>query len=371
MQNLHGIIFSYEKPSDLGDLIAHRIQGSLPFAGDTRMIDFILSSLKNAGVNDVGVIMHGKCQSLLDHLGNGKSWDLSRRDGGLRLLPSFATYENRGVVHGQFRGKMEALNCVRDYVEHIRQDYVVLCDSDNAINLPLQDVVQAHIDTGADITCVCTDHPGGRDDVYFTLDETDRITDVPIDMTNPTGWRCLNIFVVKKDLLLQLMEECATHNERDFQADVLQKRCHEMVFWGWKWQGYEAHINSVAGYYQRSMELLDPDVRNQLFAPERPIYAKENDAPSSYIDPGVECVNSLISEGCNIQGTVRNSIICRGVRVEKDAVVENCVLFKDVIVKKGAQIRCIIADKGVEIGEGVSLQGHEKYPVVVAKNSKV
>ena len=371
MQNIHGIIFSYEKPSDLGELTAHRIQGSVPFAGDTRVIDFILSDLKNAGCHDVGVIMHGKCQSLLDHLGSGKSWDLSRRSGGLKLLPAFATYENRGMVPGLFRGKMEALNCVRGYVEHIRQEYIVLCDSDNAINLPLQDVVQSHIDTNADITCVCTDKLGGRDDVYFTLDETDRITDVAIDMTNPAGWRGLNIFVVKKELLLRLMEDCAAHNQRDFQADVLQKRCHEMVFRGWKWQGYEAHVNSVAGYYQRSMELLDPAVRSQLFDPARPIYAKENDAPSSYIDPTAECVNCLISEGCDIQGTVRNSIICRGVRIEKDAVVENCVLFKNVVVKKGADIRCIIADKGVEFSEGASLRGHENYPIVVAKNAKI
>ena len=371
MQNIHGIIFSYEKPSRLGELTAHRIQGSVPYAGDTRVIDFILSDLKNAGCNDVGVIMHGKCQSLLDHLGSGKSWDLSRRSGGLKLLPMFAAYEDRDVGTGRFRGKMEALNCARGYVEHIRQEYVVLCDSDIAINLPLQDVVQSHIDTGADITCVCTDHPGGQDDVYFTLDGTDRITDVAIDISNPTGWRSLNIFVIKKDLLLHLMEDCAAHNERELQTDVLQKRCREMVFRGWKWQGYEAHVSTVAGYYQRSMELLDPAVRGQLFDPARPIYAKENDAPSSYIDPTAECVNSLISEGCNIQGTVRNSIICRGVRIEKDAVVENCVLCKNTVVKRGAAIRCIIADKGVEFGEGATLLGHEDYPIVVAKNAKV
>ena len=90
MNGLHGIIFSYENPTQLGDLVAHRVPGSVPFAGDYRMIDFILSDLKNAGVADVGVIMHGKCQSLLDHLGTGKSWDLSRLDGGLKLLPAFA-----------------------------------------------------------------------------------------------------------------------------------------------------------------------------------------------------------------------------------------------------------------------------------------
>ena len=140
MKGLHGIIFSYEKENGLRELIENRVHGSVPFGGDYRIIDFILSSMVNAGITDVGVIMHGKCQSLLDHLGSGKSWDLSRNFGGLTLLPAFA-YNERSHGDGQFRGRVEALYSVMNYLKSIRQDYVVLSDSDTIINIPLEDVL--------------------------------------------------------------------------------------------------------------------------------------------------------------------------------------------------------------------------------------
>ena len=108
MKGMHGIIFSYEKKTGLRELIEHRIHGSVPIGGEYRVVDFMLSNMVNAGIQDVGIIMQGKCQSMLDHISNGKSWDLSRKHGGLTLLPAFAYMENRGTV-GQFRGKVEAL----------------------------------------------------------------------------------------------------------------------------------------------------------------------------------------------------------------------------------------------------------------------
>ena len=135
MNGMHGIIFSYDKENGLRELIENRVHGSIPFGGDYRIIDFILSSMVNAGVTDVGVIMHGKCQSLLDHLGSGKSWDLSRNFGGLTLLPAFA-YNEQHRGDGQFRGRVDALGSVMNYLKSIRQDYVVLSDSSAAISTP-------------------------------------------------------------------------------------------------------------------------------------------------------------------------------------------------------------------------------------------
>ena len=127
----------------------------------------------------------------------------------------------------------------------------------------------------------------------------------------------------------------------------------------------------MQSYYQRSMELLDPALRQTLFCPERPVYAKENDSPSSYIDPSGPCVNSLIADGCDIQGSVKNCILFRNVRIEKGASVENCILFKDTVVKKGAVLRSVITDKYVTVGDSVTLMGHENYPIVIAKGSTV
>ena len=120
MNGMHGIIFSYEKSNGLRELTEHRIHGSVPFGGSYRMVDFILSDMVNAGIRDVGVIMHGRCQSMMDHLRSGKSWDLSRSFGGLTLLPVFAYNNARG--DGRFRGKLEALDVVKEYLHHIRQD---------------------------------------------------------------------------------------------------------------------------------------------------------------------------------------------------------------------------------------------------------
>ena len=370
MQGMHGIVFSYEKKSDLHELIENRVHGSIPFAGGYRAVDFVLSNFVNAGVTDVGVIMHGKCQSLLDHLGSGKSWGLSRNRGGLKLLPAFAYNEKRGG-DGLFRGRMEALGSVRDYLRQILQEYVVLADSDLVINLPLQQVLQEHRESGADITCVCTAQPGEQLDTYLTLDDTGRIVDTAYGPYGSSGYRFLDVFILRRELLLEIVDECAAHNRYSFRRDVLQDMGKRYCFRAWVWDGYAARIHSVSSYYERSMELLRPEIRAELFVPERPIFAKENDSPSSFIDPSGECVNSLIGDGCDIQGSVRNCILFRGVKVEKGAVVEDSILFKDTVVKSGAAIRCVIADKNVTIQENVTLTGHAKYPMVLAKGSRV
>ena len=371
MKGMHGIIFSYEKKTGLRELIEHRIHGSIPIGGDYRVVDFMLSNMVNAGIQDVGIIMHGKCQSMLDHLGNGKSWDLSRKRGGLTLLPAFAYTENRGSV-GQFRGKVEALGCVLDYLEEdVRQDYVVLSDSDLVINIPLDDVLRDHIASGADMTCVCTSNPGEGGDTYFKLDQTGRIIDTAYALHTPEGYCSLNLYVISKELLIRLVRDCVSHNQYSFSRDILQAMGNKLHFHAYVWDGYAARINSVQGYYERSMELLKSDIRAELFCPQRPIYAKENDASSTYIDPTGECVNSLIADGCDIQGSVRNSIIFRGVKVEKGAQVDGCILFKNTVVKKDAIIKHVIADKYVTINEGRVLTGHEHYPMVLGRGSEV
>ena len=364
MNGMHGIIFSYEKENGLRELIENRVHGSIPFGGDYRIIDFILSSMVNAGITDVGVIMHGKCQSLLDHLGSGKSWDLSRNYGGLTLLPAFAYNEQRHS-DGQFRGRVEALYSVMNYLKSNRQDYVVLSDSDTVINAPLDDVLRRHIDTGADITAVCTAAPGDGEDTYFQLNGDGAITDTAYGLHTPEGYRCLNIFVLRTDLL------CVSRNGYSLRRSILQEMGGRLNLHGYVYDGYAAHINTLQSYYDRSMELLDSTVRGALFCPDRPVYGKENDSPSSYIDPEGGCVNSLVADGCGIQGSVKNCVLFRNVRIEKGAVVENCILFKDTVVKRGAVLRGVITDKYVTVSENVTLMGHERYPIVVTKGATV
>ena len=371
MKGLHGLIFAYDKYPALRELTEHRSPASVPFGGRYRVIDFMLSNLVNAGVFDVGVILHGNYQSLLDHLGTGKDWDLSRIHGGLRLLPPFGTVQHRD--DSTFRGKMDALYGVRSYLENIRQDHVVMTDSDLIINIPLQQVYEAHMASGADITCVCTAAPGGavEESTYFELDQDGWITDTIFGIRTPRQYRSLDIFILSKQLLLDVVEECGGHDHYSFRNAVLQNMAGQLKIRAYVWEGYSAQIRSLAEYYERSMELLDPAIRRELFPKDRPIYTKELNVSSTYVDPDGGCVNSLVADGCTVEGTVENSILFRGVSVAKGAQVKDCILMQNAAVGRDSVLHHIIADKNVKVAERRTLIGHAKYPMAIAKNSEI
>lgn len=370
MNGLHGIIFSYEKRNDLRELSEIRSAASIPFGGRYRAVDFALSNLVNAGSTDVGVVLHGRYQSMVDHLGTGKAWDLSRKRGGLRLLPPFNYQKDWGVM--PFRGKMEALAGVRSYLDTIRQEYVAMMDGDLVVNLPLADVYENHIKSGADITVVCgNDSFATADGTYYEKDADGRITEVLYNLNKPRGYRGLEVYIVSTALLKELVDECNAKDQFSWRRDVLRAKKDTLNIRCYIWKGFAAQIRSVQEYYDRSMQLLDPAIRAELFCPERPIRAKGADKSSTYISDSGRCVNSLVADGCRIEGVVENSILFPGAVVEEGAVVRNCVLFKEDIVRRGAQLSYIIADKDVEVLEGRTLMGHATYPIVLAKGSIV
>ena len=370
MKGLHGIIFSYEKRNDLRELSEVRCASSIPFGGRYRAVDFALSSLVNAGVTDVGIVLHGNYQSLLDHLGTGKDWDLSRKRGGLKILPPFAYKREWGEE--AFRGKMEALAGVRSYLDTIRQDYVVLMEGDLVANLPLAEIYENHIATGADITVVCgNDSFATENGTYFNINQDGRITEVFFNLHRPQGYRGLEVYILSASLLKELVDGCTSHDQYSWRRDVLQARKDTLNLHSYIWSGFAAQIRSVQEYYDRSMQLLDPAIREDLFCRTRPVLAKGADKSSSYIGPNGHCVNSLVADGCKIEGSVENSILFPGVTVEAGAKVCNCVLFKDAAVRSGAQLAYIIADKRVEILPDRTLMGHSSYPIVLAKGSQV
>ena len=370
MNGLHGIIFSYEKRNDLRELGEIRSASSIPFGGRYRAVDFALSNLVNAGVTDVGVVLHGRYQSMLDHLGTGKVWGLSRKRGGLRLLPPFNYQNNWGVL--PFRGKMEALSGVRSYLDSIRQDHVALMDGDLVANLPLADIYESHMKSGADITVVCGNDSFTTDDgTYFEMDGQGRITEVLFRLHTPRGYRGLEVYIVSTELLKELVDDCNGKDLFSWRRDVLQARKDQLNLRGYIWNGFAAQIRSVQEYYDRSMQLLDPAIRADLFTPERPIWAKGADKSSTYVGVDGRCVDSLVAEGCDIQGTVENSVLFPGVVVEEGAEVRGCVLFKETVVRHGAKLSCVITDKDVEILPDRTLMGHQTYPIVVAKGSVV
>ena len=224
MNDLHGILFAYHSDTNLGELTRHRNTCSLPFGGRYRLIDFMLSNYVNAGISDVGVIVHETYQSLLDHLGSGKDWDLSRKHGGLRILPPFSFADQS---HGSYRGNMEALAGVSGYLNNIRQEYVILGWGDVAVNLPVDQIFQQHLASGADITVVCTPNRKGapRFSEYVEVSSDGRISDLSIHPSNAgESLESLEVYIISKQLLLDMVDYCAAHDIHSFSRGVLQPR---------------------------------------------------------------------------------------------------------------------------------------------------
>lgn len=370
MAALHGILFAYRSNPALRELTQPRNTCSIPYGGRYRVIDFMMSSMVNAGMTDVGVIVHSGYQSLLDHVGSGKDWDLSRKHGGLRILPPFGYGNGAERV---YRGRMDALAGVRSYLENIRQDYVVLAGGDLVVNLDLEKVFDEHQASGADITAVCTTRPMGAPDEcnYLTVGADGFASDVSVHPNVPNGYESLEIYIISKELLLSLVDHCAAHNIPSFSQGVLQDMRGTLKIRPYLFDGYAARIQSVAGYYARSMELLDPAIRAQLFPKDRPIRTKDSSTPSTYYSPESKVANSMIADGCIIEGQVENSILSRGVRVAKGAKISNCILMQNTTVGEGAILRYAITDKNVKVNPGRMLMGHSTYPLAIAKNETV
>jgi glucose-1-phosphate adenylyltransferase len=366
-----GLIFSNIHDENIKALTSQRTMGSVLFGGRYRLIDFPLSAMVNSGITEVGVITKSNYQSLLDHLGNGREWDLSRKNGGLHLLPPFSHTSSN-----LYRGRLEALYGVWEFVARSDADYILLSDCDLVANMDYQDIIDFHIKTGADITCAygtsfVTDRDCG-DTTVFGVGADGRIADV---LCGPklTG-ECtisLNTYVMKKDLLKNIVMESNPRGITDFEKGVLRERFREFKIMGYKYEGYFSRISSVPAYYEANMALLDSDNRHALFDDSKPVYTKIRDNPPVKYGDTASVKNSLIGDGCIIEGTVENSILFRGVKVGAGAVVKNSILMQDTAIGKKCEVDCIITDKNVKISDGRMLTGSKQFPVILDKGAEI
>ena len=367
--NMHGLIFAHQKTPALSQLVSHRTLASVPYAGRYRLIDFSLSSLVNSGVTDIGVIMQQGYQSLINHIGTGKDWDIARRVGGLRLLPPFSY---SGESPSGYRGRMEALSGIVRYLDAIRQDYVVLCEGSLIGNIAYEDVLSRHIDSGRQITAVCSltsGAPNGFDD-YFTADESGRATaffrEASPERTE-LEIRSLNSYIISKKLLLELVKICAEKKLYSFSKDVIAAMFGELDTGVYVHRGYTAVIRTLEDYYKSSMDLLGHAARTDLFRHDRTMRTAGGISPSAYYGSNSKVENSLIADGCRIEGEVSGSILFRGVQVEKGACVRNSIVMDGSVIRAGAVLDCVIIDKDVTVTEGRSLSGSAGVPVTVGK----
>jgi len=370
MKDFHGIIFAYSAAPELRELVSHRTAASMPIFGRYRVIDFALSSLMNAGIHDVGVIMQRDYQSLMDHIRNGKSWDMSRKDGGVRLLPPFGM---PGYHSGNYFGTMEALNGVGDYIRDIPQKYVVLLLGSMCANLDLTAAGEQHIRSGAPITAICsTQTPPAAQHRYLVGEDGFVKTARFYRSGDEEGYTSMEGYIIDKDLLVKMMDECAAENHYRFHRDALAAYLAAGGKMGvYLHEGYYMPIRSVDLYYRANRDMLDSDKRHDLFTPERPIRTRHHSLVSTYYGENAVSSNSLIGDNCRILGTVENSILSSEVVVEEGAHLKDCVIMRRTVIGKGAQLDCVIADKDCVIAPGTALKGNERLPLVIPKSSKI
>lgn len=370
--NTLGIIFSNMHDETINELTAKRTMGSIPYGGRYRLVDFALSNMVNSGIYDVGVVTKSNYQSLMDHVSSGREWDLARKRKGLNILPPFG---NAGG--GIYRGKLEALANTSSFIQHSNEDYVVMTDCDLVANIDYNELLEFHKANNADITVAYKVQEimpeTSQNKVILTMDEKDhRLTDVFIHPSYLGKANVLcNIFIISRILLLRIISEASSRNLYSFKQDILQKRCNVYRIFGYELKGYTSRIDSLQTYYDANMELLNLENGNQLFLKTRPIYTKVRDEVPAKYGLNAAVTNSLVADGCVIDGEVENSILFRNVYIEKGAKVKNSIIMQGTIIRKDSSLNCVITDKDVIVGEARELSGSPNYPIYIAKNIKV
>lgn len=371
MGNVLGLVFANMHDTTLGDMTKNRTMGSVMFGGRYRLIDFPLSNMVNSGISEVGVITKSNYQSLLDHLGSAREWDLARKKGGLYILPPFGNVEST-----LYRGRIEALYGAMSFINHSRAKYVILSDCDVVTNIDYKPIVAAHIESGADITAVAHTGVYSSDDIktstVFNVDADKNVTSVLINPDiSGTCTTSLNVFVMSMDFLIETVNDAMARGNVSFERNILQEKCRELKIKIYEYDNYFSKLNSPESYFKSNMALLEPENARKLFVPKRSIYTKVSDnAPVKY-DLDSKVSNSLIADGCIIEGEVENSVLFRGVKVGKGAKVKNCILMQGTVVGDNAELNYLITDKNVSICENHILTSSPQYPMYVGKGASV
>lgn len=362
--NAMGIIFCNSNDAVLNELTSIRAVGSVPFGGRYRLVDFALSSFVNAGISKVGLVTKQNFRSLADHLGSGRPWDLARKNGGITMLTPYAYSNGAGV----FKDRIDALSNSLDYVECANADYVALANANVVTTFSVEDMINKHIESGADITVAYKKDIDAS--TYISMKEG---IAKGFSSKTPAGEKnaYLECFVISRELLLSLVKEAALHNYTDLIVDIFHRNVNTLKIGCYEVCEYAKMINNVQEFFEANMDLLQKEVRNELFGLDNPVYTKLRDEmPCKYgFDSKVE--NSLIAEGSLIEGEVKNSIIFRGVKVGKGAKVENCILMQSCEVGENAQLEYVVADKNVAFKDGRTLMGCRTFPMVIGKGLTV
>ncbi len=370
--NALGIIFSehYNQQNTANELTRFRAPAGLPFAGRYRTIDFTLSAMVNAHIKNIGIIASQNYGSMIDHLGNGEDWDLNRRRGGLMMLTPMAW---PGADKASYRGRLDALRAFRTFIEESKAELVVLAYGGTVASVDLEAMAKEHQRNGAYLTVAYSEIPGNVGEAILETADDGRITKLSYQLNEEEAAKpySLGLFMMRREDLVNFLLEAENNDYTNMNRDLIQHHLEDQLIYGYRHPGYARIIQNTADYFKASMDMLEPAKKAELFPEERPVYTKVKDSVPTHYDYNADVENSLIADGCTIRGTVKNSVIFRGVTVEEGAVVENAILMQKSIVEGDAKIDCGILDKNSRISSGTVLKGSAQLPFVVGKNKTV
>ena len=366
-----GIIFPNSYDNLVPELCSERLMASIPFASRYRMIDFLLSSMVNCGIDNIAVIVRKNYRSLMKHLGSGREWDLTRKNGGLNIVPPYA--EKTVKVYD---GRVEALASVINFLKEQKEKYVFISDANIVASFDFNGMIAAHKATGADVTIAykneeisegfMTLEPTTNSDLYYTLDMNEgRVTQINTNPKSPgTQNFSMNIYLIERELLIEKVQESFVRGHVYFERDILAPQLNSLKVYGYEYTGYTARINGMMSYYTENMKLLEDANLDALFG-KAPVYTKiRDDNPTRYIGKA-KVKNSMVADGCVIEGDVENCILFRGVKIGKGAVVKNSIIMQDTTIMNDADIDYVITDKEVTISSGKEVKGSDTFPIFV------
>lgn len=371
MKNMMGIILTDSNKPALKELIQHRSTASLPVGAKYRLIDFVLSNMINSDIHHIGIITQYKYRSLVNHIGSGKYWDLDRKSGGLTILTPCMYNTN----DGWYKGTADALYQNISFIESSHEEYVAITHANGICKLSYEDVLDFHMARKADITVVYKQlKDTGETDLknlgVIQKNDSGKITGFQEKSIKPKSFNAsIGTYIFKRELLIDLIRDCHAHGYNDLVKNILIRNVNCLNLYAYELKSYWKVINSVHSYYRCNMDFLNPEVRYELFYKNGLVFTKELDeAPTQYCKTS-EVRNSLIADGCIIEGKVENCVLFPGVRVEKNAHIQNSIIMHDSVIEANVMLNNVIVDKEAVISNQHSINGDISWPIVVGKKT--
>jgi len=373
MKNTMGIILTGGKNNRLKELSGMRAISAVPVAGKYRAIDFVLSNMVNSGITNIGMLAQYSFHSLMDHLGSGKEWDLDRKNNGLYIFPPFQDESGKGW----YLGTADAMYNNLSFLKRSDEEFVLIAQGNCVYNMSFEPLLERHLETGADVTVACRYmHDFSTEELsllgIIEKDQNGKIIDFQEKPLTPkTKLASIGIYIIKRKLLISLLEESAAHARYDFVKDILVQKYHELNMQTYIFNGYWRSMSSIQLFYNCNMDMLNPTITRELFGKHGKIYTKVKDETPAKYNEEANVKNSIVADGCIIEGDVSNCVLFRGVRVKKGAILNNCIVMQDSIIDENAYLEYSILDKNVNITCNKQLRGEVNWPIIVSKGVTV